>query len=85
MTDGRIVEFSSSICQVGHADIGQMEDLLKLLSHLSGTSLHEQIPILPYVNEHSPIWRSTICLRSRRSQEDEFRAPVGIAFAVTMK
>ena len=64
VTNRRMVEFNSSICQVGHTDIGQMEDLLKLFSHLSHTSLHEQIPILPYVNEHSPIWRSTICLRS---------------------
>ena len=25
VTDGRMVEFNSSICQVGHTDIGQME------------------------------------------------------------
>ena len=64
VTDGRMVEFNSSICQERHEDTGQMEDHLKPLSHLSHTPIYEQIWILPFVNEHSPIWRSTICLRS---------------------
>ena len=64
VTDGRMVEFNSSICQERHEDTGQMEDHLKPLSHLSHTPIYERILILPFVNEHSPIWRSTICLRS---------------------
>ena len=64
VTDGRMVEFNSSICQERHEDTGQMEDHLKPLSHLSHTPIYERIPILPFVNEHSPIWQSTICLCS---------------------
>ena len=60
VTDGRMVEFNSSICQERHEDTGQMEDHLKPLSHLSHTPIHEHIRILPFVNEHSPTWRSTI-------------------------
>ena len=60
VTDGRMVEFNSSICQERHEDTGQMEDHLKPLSYLSHTPIYERIPILPFVNEHSPIWRSTI-------------------------
>ena len=60
VTDGRMVEFNSSICQERHEDTGQMEDHLKPLSHLSHTPILEQIIILPFVNEHSPIWQSTI-------------------------
>ena len=59
-TDGRMVEFDSSICQERHEDTRQMEDHLKPLSHLSHTPIYERIPILPFVNEHSPIWWSTI-------------------------
>ena len=57
-----MVEFTSSICQVWHTDIGQLEDQLEPLSHLSQTLILEQILILPFVNELSPIWQSTMCL-----------------------
>ena len=46
-----MVEFRSFICQVWHTDIGQLEDQLEPLSHLSQTPILEQILILPFVNE----------------------------------
>ena len=44
VTDGRMVEFNSSICQERHEDTGQMEDHLKPLSHLSHTPIYERNP-----------------------------------------